>query len=141
MISCKTIEKNCNKAKFLSGLVKQIPQLVSVSYSLLKPDTHIVPHKGYDDYSEEILRYHMGMIIPKGDLGLRVNQDIKVWKEGEAFIFDDYQIHEAWNFTKEDRYVLICDSIGCEFFDRDKDKEVVFVDKKFNDSIAGYLQD
>ena len=114
IIGGKVIEKNCNKAKFLYHVSKYIPELVSISFSLIKPKTHIVPHKGYEDYSEEILRYHLGLIIPKGDLGLRVNEEIKCWKEGESFIFDDYQTHEAWNYSNEYRYVLICDFASSE---------------------------
>ena len=45
---------------------------MSVSYSLLKPGTHILPHKGYDDYSQKVLRYHMGMIVTKVDVAIRV---------------------------------------------------------------------
>lgn len=139
MINGNLIEKNCLKAKYLYGLIKEIPQLVSVSFSLLKPNTHIVPHKGYDEYSEEILRYHLGLIIPNGDIGIRVNTDIRVWKEGESFVFDDYKIHEAWNFSDSNRYVLICDFIGNDF-DRKKDaNDINFQDKKFKESISNYI--
>lgn len=142
MIGGNLITKNCNKAVFLSELIKEIPQLVSVSFSCLKPDTRIIPHKGYDEYSEKVLRYHLGLIIPKGDLGIRVNEDIKVWKEGNSFIFDDFQTHEAWNFTNEYRYVLICDFIddALENNDVDNRKEIVFNDKKFKESISNYIK-
>jgi aspartyl/asparaginyl beta-hydroxylase (cupin superfamily) len=139
MINGNLIEKNCLKAKYLYGLIKEIPQLVSVSFSLLKPNTHIVPHKGYDEYSEEILRYHLGLIIPKGDLGIRVNTDIRVWKEGESFVFDDYKIHEAWNFSDSNRYVLICDFIGSDFDRKINSEDINFKDRKFNDSISNYI--
>jgi len=134
MINGSLIEKNCVLAPYLYEIIKTIPYLVSVSYSLLKPDTHIIPHKGYDEYSEKILRYHMGMIIPKGDLGIRVGNEMKVWKEGESFIFDDYQIHEAWNFTNENRYVLICDFIEPE------SQINKITDENFNKSTGYYIE-
>jgi len=168
LIGGNYIEKKCKRAPFLFEIIKSIPQLVSASYSCLKPGTHIVPHKGYDEYSEEILRYHMGLIIPKGDLGIRVNTEIKVWKEGEAFIFDDFLTHEAWNFTNEYRYVLICDfdskipedneenlknnekndtttTESTEYeiqYDENgniKNKNMYFNDSKFNSSINNYI--
>jgi aspartyl/asparaginyl beta-hydroxylase (cupin superfamily) len=134
MINKCLIEKNCILAPYLYEIIKTIPFLVSVSYSLLKPNTHIIPHKGYDEYSEKILRYHMGMIIPNGDLGIRVANEMKIWKEGESFIFDDYQIHEAWNFTNDNRYVLICDFIEPE-------SEIGKIsDENFNKSIGFYMK-
>lgn len=135
MIGGNYIEKNCQRASFLYELLKEIPGIKSASFSLLKPNTHIVPHQGYDEYSEQVLRYHLGLIIPKGDLGIRVAQDIKVWKEGESFIFDDFLIHEAWNFTTEDRYVLICDFAEVKETDNFKIKDI-----NFNKSISNYIQ-
>lgn len=132
MISGEYIEKNCKKAKFLNELIRQIPGLMSASFSLLKPNTHIVPHQGYDEYSEQVLRYHLGLIIPKGDIGIRVGPEVRTWKEGESFIFDDFMIHEAWNFSSENRYVLICD------FKQD-DRNVKINDKNFNKSISSYI--
>lgn len=135
MIGGKYIDKNCNKAKFLYNIIKDIPGLQSASFSLLKPGTHIVPHKGYDEYSESILRFHMGIFIPNGDIGIRVGNDVKVWKEGESFIFDDFIIHEAWNFSKENRYVLICD-----FCDPNSISKLNINDNNFNKSVSNYLK-
>lgn len=109
MINKEFVDENCKIAPFLYSIVSKIPNIVSCSYSLLKPGTRICPHKGYDIYSEKNLRYHLGLIIPKGDLGLRVCEDIVEWAEGSSFVFDDFKIHEAWNFSDENRYVLICD--------------------------------
>ena len=135
MIGGTYIENNCVKAKYLYSVIKEIPGLKSVSFSLLKPNTHIVAHQGYDEYSEKVLRYHMGMIVPKGDLGIRVATEVKVWKEGESFIFDDFLIHEAWNFSNEDRYVLICD-----FTDINIEDKFEIKDDNFNKSVSNYLK-
>lgn len=132
MISGEFIEKNCKRAVFLNELIRQIPGLMSASFSLLKPSTHIVPHQGYDEYSEQVLRYHLGLIVPKGDVGIRVGPDVKSWKEGESFIFDDFMVHEAWNFSTENRYVLICDF-------KEDDSSVKIKDPNFNKSISNYI--
>lgn len=109
MINYEIDNIRTKKVPFLMSLVNQIQGLITVSFSMLKPGTWIVPHKGYENYSTVLLRYHLGLVIPKGDLGIRVDKRIKVWEEGKSFIFDDSLTHEAWNFTNEDRYVLIID--------------------------------
>ena len=40
---------------------------------------------------------------------MRVDDQIKVWKPGEAFVFDDTYEHEVRNDTDEERVVLILD--------------------------------
>ena len=138
MIGGVRIPERCKKFPFLFELVGKISGVISVSYSLLKPGTHIVPHKGYDDYSEKMYRFHMGMIIPEGDIGIRVEKDIRKWKNAKSFVFDDFMIHEAWNFTCQNRLVLIID------FLKDENKlpdSIKFVDKNFNNSVKTYFRD
>ena len=77
---------------------------------MLKPGTWILPHKGYEVYSEKTLRFHLGVKLPKeGDFGIRVGSTTQKWEYGKGLVFDDMNIHEAWNFTSENRYVLILD--------------------------------
>jgi aspartyl/asparaginyl beta-hydroxylase (cupin superfamily) len=138
MIGGVRIPDRCKKFPFLFELVEKISGVTSISYSLLKPGTHIVPHKGYDDYSQKVYRFHMGMIIPEGDIGIRVEKDIRKWKNAKSFVFDDFMIHEAWNFTCQNRLVLIID------FLKDENKlpdSIKFVDKNFNNSVKGYFKD
>lgn len=137
MIGGEKIQERWEKFPFLTSLVQKISGVISVSYSLLKPGTHIVPHKGYDDYSEKMFRYHMGMIVPEGDIAIRVEKDIRKWENGKSFVFDDFLIHEAWNFTCKNRIVLIID------FLKDETKiplGIKFFDANFNKSVKGYLQ-
>ena len=119
MINYVRDQKRCDRVPFLMSLVNKLPGLITVSYSMLKPGTWIVPHKGYDNYSALLLRYHLGLIIPKGDLALRCEKDIKGWENGKSWIFDDSLTHEAWNFGNEDRYVLIID------FSSDKTNNII----------------
>ena len=136
MIGGVKIPDRCKKFPFLFEMVGKISGVISVSYSLLKPGTHIVPHKGYDDYSEKMYRFHMGMIVPEGDIGIRVEKDIRKWQNAKSFVFDDFMIHEAWNFTCKNRLVLIID------FLKDESKlpdSIKFVDANFHKSVQGYL--
>lgn len=136
MIGGVKIPERCAKFPFLASLIAQISGVVSASFSMLKPGTHIVPHKGYDDYSEKMFRYHLGIIVPPGDVGIRVETDFQKWENGKSFVFDDFLIHEAWNFSSRTRIVLIID------FLKDETKvpeNVKFFDANFNKSIKGYL--
>jgi hypothetical protein len=74
--------------------------------SRMRPGTHIQPHHGPTNLR---LRCHLGITVPDGDCALRVGDDIRQWQEGRCLVFDDYQEHEAWNHTEQDRIVLIVD--------------------------------
>ena len=58
-----------------------------------------------------MLRLHLGLIVPepREQLGIRVENDVYRWHEGEAVIFDDAYEHEAWNRTPNTRVVLFVD--------------------------------
>ena len=135
MIGGVTIQERSRKFPLLMDIINKIDGIISVSFSLLKPDTHIVPHKGYDDYSEKVLRYHMGLIIPDGDVGIRVENEVRTWQEGKSFVFDDYMVHEAWNYTEENRIVLIIDFLR-ENFRNNKE----FIDENFHKSSTPYFK-
>ncbi len=90
-----------------SKLIYSITEILSCDFSYLKPNTHILPHKGY---SKMVLRCHLPLIIPNEELcAIRVGDEVRHWKEGELLIFDDSFEHEAWNKTDEKRVVLMFD--------------------------------
>lgn len=116
-------QKDQWKSFFLKGLGKNIPAhakhcpqtikaldnvpgLINAFFSIHTPGLHIPPHRG--PYAG-ILRYHMGLIIPEGDIGIKVAGETLRWKEGAGFVFDDSFEHEAWNYTKENRVILFID--------------------------------
>lgn len=57
------------------------------------------------------MRYHLGLIVPQGELGIRVGDQTARWEEGVGMMFDDTYDHEAWNETKETRVVLWLDIV------------------------------
>jgi aspartyl/asparaginyl beta-hydroxylase (cupin superfamily) len=87
---------------------QKIPGLITVMFSILEPGKHLPPHRG--PYNG-VLRLHLGLIVPepREDLGIRVENEIYRWKDGEAVIFDDAFEHEAWNRTPHTRVVLFVD--------------------------------
>lgn len=89
-------------------ICQKIPGLITVMYSILEPGKHLPAHRG--PYNG-VLRLHLGLIVPepRDQLGIRVEQEVYRWREGEAVIFDDAYEHEAWNRTPHTRVVLFVD--------------------------------
>ena len=100
------IEDNAKNCPFTTSVLQQITNLKVAGFSRLGAGAHIKPHKGYTD---EVLRCHLGLVIPEGDCALKVEETVYQWQEGKAFIFNDRLLHEAWNYTDSDRYVLLLD--------------------------------
>jgi len=90
----------------ISDALKLIPNLISAEVSFLFPGVRIAKHVGY---SKMILRNHLPLIVPKGDLGIRIEDQTHVWQEGKLVSFNDSLEHEAWNLTEKVRIVLMFD--------------------------------
>ncbi len=84
----------------------RVPQRAPAAFfSLLEPRTRIPPHTGVTNTR---LIVHLPLVIPAG-CGFRVGSDVREWKAGSAWVFDDTIEHEAWNDSGEDRIILIFD--------------------------------
>ena len=77
----------------------------TVMFSLLKAGARIEPHTGMFNTR---LVCHLPLIVPS-KCTFRVGNEVREWREGKLFIFDDTIEHEAWNDSSEDRVVLIFD--------------------------------
>jgi aspartyl/asparaginyl beta-hydroxylase (cupin superfamily) len=74
-------------------------------FSVLKPRTRLPPHTGTTNTRSIV---HLPLVIPAG-CGFRVGADVRTWKKGNAWVFDDTIEHEAWNDSDETRIILIFD--------------------------------
>lgn len=74
-------------------------------FSVLTAGTHLLPHRGVTNTR---VVGHLALIVPP-DCALRVAEREYVWKVGEAVLFDDTYMHEAWNRSAQTRVVLIFD--------------------------------
>jgi aspartate beta-hydroxylase len=74
-------------------------------FSALAPHTRIPPHTGSTNAR---LLVHLPLVLP-GPAGFRVGNDVREWRMGEAWVFDDTIEHEAWNDADETRVILIFD--------------------------------
>lgn len=80
--------------------------IINVWYSIFEPGAKLGLHINNDPY---MYRAHLGVIVPNGDMGLKVKDDTVHWEEGKLFVFDPTNPHTAWNFSEERRIVLIVD--------------------------------
>lgn len=96
-------KKQCPKT---AEAIEKIPGVINAFFSILRPGVHIPAHRG--PYAG-ILRYHLGVIIPKGNVGIRVGDVQCRWEEGQSLFFDDSFDHEAWNKSEEIRGILFVD--------------------------------
>lgn len=94
-------------AKVLEALprAEQPNRAPTAFFSLLAPGTRIPPHTGVSNTRAIV---HLPLVVPPR-CGFRVGGEVRQWKVGEAFAFDDTIEHEAWNDSDEYRAVLIFD--------------------------------
>lgn len=77
----------------------------SILFSRLTPGAKIPPHHGLINTR---LICHLPVITPPGCV-FRVGNDVREWRDGQAWAFDDAIEHEAANTSDRDRIVLIFD--------------------------------
>jgi hypothetical protein len=81
-------------------------RMPNAMFSLLAPGAHIPPHHGVANIR---LVCHLGLIVPPG-CWFRVGAERRLWREGEAWVFDDTIEHEAANPSDSLRVLLIVDT-------------------------------
>ncbi len=99
------MNEDCELCPETTKLIEAIPGITTVGFSRLVSGTHILPHKGF---RLSVLRCHLGLVVPE-ECGIKVSGETAVWEEGRCLVFDDTNMHEAWNYGKSDRIVLLVD--------------------------------
>jgi aspartyl/asparaginyl beta-hydroxylase (cupin superfamily) len=77
----------------------------TIMFSTLAPHTTIPAHSSVTNAR---LVVHLPIIVPQG-CRFRVGNEIREWREGKAWVFDDTIEHEAWNDSDEYRVILMID--------------------------------
>lgn len=91
----------------LIRIVSKIPSIINVSIAVLEPGVELSPHCGPH---AGILRYHLGIQIPKNNPpSIRVIDEFYTWQEKKSIVLDDYFEHEVINNSSEIRVILMVD--------------------------------
>lgn len=104
-------DDNCGRCPLTAAALERLPiprireHAPEIMFSVLKPDTHILPHRGVSNIR---IVTHLPLIVPPG-CALNVCGEVREWREGRFMAFDDTYEHEAWNRGSETRVVLIAD--------------------------------
>ncbi len=100
--------KNSSQAPVTTRSIEHAENLQTAWFSILAPGYHIPHHRGV---TKGILRYHLGLIIPKDyeKCRIRIADEVRPWRPGKGFVIDDTFDHEVWNDTDEERVILIVD--------------------------------
>jgi aspartyl/asparaginyl beta-hydroxylase (cupin superfamily) len=94
-----------------AALLRSMPMLdipglaPTAMFSILDARTRIPPHTGVTNTRTTV---HLPLVVPEG-CGFRVGGDVRAWRVGEAWGFDDTIEHEAWNEGDRPRAILIID--------------------------------
>lgn len=88
----------------------------SMLFSLLRPGAHIPAHHGMLNTR---MIGHLPLIVPPG-CALRVGNETREWKVGQAWLFDDSIEHEAWNNSAETRVILLFEAWREEISERER---------------------
>lgn len=101
------MEVNEKRFPHTTNALRKIPHLRAAMFSIIRAKKSIPPHVG--PYAG-VLRYHLGVKVPANNqCGITIGEDTAYWEEGKSLIFDDSQLHHAWNNSDEDRVVLFVD--------------------------------
>ncbi|MFN3858846.1 MAG: aspartyl/asparaginyl beta-hydroxylase domain-containing protein [Caulobacter sp.] len=104
-------EAACRQCPRTAELLARLPMCFqpgfapTALFSALEPHTHIPPHTGSTNAR---LLVHLPLILP-GPARFRVGNEVREWRMGEAWAFDDTIEHEAWNDADALRVILIFD--------------------------------
>ncbi|MEJ1934667.1 aspartyl/asparaginyl beta-hydroxylase domain-containing protein, partial [Nostoc sp. NIES-2111] len=86
------------------------------------------------NYNPHMNRGYLGLIVPEGDVAMKICYDKLYWHEGEFLILDHSYPHCPHNYTNYDRTVLVVD-----FFKPDQPREDVI--KFEQEQVAQRMQD
>ncbi|MCA8973141.1 MAG: aspartyl/asparaginyl beta-hydroxylase domain-containing protein [Planctomycetes bacterium] len=95
---------NRARCPITAAAVAEVPGLRNAGFSRFVAGTHLYPHRGE---LPGVLRCHLPLEVPAGDLGIRFGDETRRWQFGRCLIIDDTQEHTAWNHGDGDRVVLL----------------------------------
>jgi aspartyl/asparaginyl beta-hydroxylase (cupin superfamily) len=102
------VERNLASCPTTAALLEGVPDLVTAFFSVLEPGKVLRLHPGP---LKGVLRCHLPLQVPPGDVAIRVGREVRTWEEGRLLVFDDTYLHTAWNRSDAPRVVLFMDLV------------------------------
>ena len=117
----KRTPKQCQECFTTELLLNQTSTPVLAVFSILEPEVELEPHSDGDEridpryINSSVIKYHFSLDIPEdAESGLVVNNEIRTLSNGDLNLFDEHNIHYAYNRSKKRRGVLIASYIKDE---------------------------
>jgi beta-hydroxylase len=89
-----------------SEILAKLPGVQGAMFATLPPGAYLGRHR---DPFAGALRYHLGLRTPGERCFIRVDGELREWRDGEAMLFDETFVHDAYNGTDVTRLILLCD--------------------------------
>ncbi|MBV9385490.1 MAG: aspartyl/asparaginyl beta-hydroxylase domain-containing protein [Chroococcidiopsidaceae cyanobacterium CP_BM_ER_R8_30] len=113
------------RKRYFSALTKAIEETNLLSDDVIRnayfgtflPGLDVKLHVNYNPHMN---RGYLGLIVPEGDIAMKICHDELYWHEGEFMILDHSYPHCPHNYTDRERTVLVVD-----FFKTDRPREEV----------------
>ncbi|OCQ90745.1 aspartyl beta-hydroxylase [Nostoc sp. MBR 210] len=110
------------RKKYFPNLAKAIEKVNFSEDNILRNVYFGTFHPGLDiklhvNYNPHMNRGYLGLIVPEGDVAMKICHDKLYWNEGKFLILDHSYPHCPHNYTDYDRTVLVVD-----FFKPEKSK-------------------
>lgn len=123
---------NCDAAPRACELLRSRPEIsqcrlpgAGAGFLRLGPGGRLKPHYG----NAPRLSVHLGLVVPPGDISMRVGPATVRWEEGRAVIFDDTFVHSVRHDGLEPRFVLnmwICHPCDSDHWDNPPESQPDF---------------
>lgn len=100
-------EENVRNFPITTQLLKQMPEVTCVMFSVMEPGNVIPTHEGV---MKGILRYQIPIHLSvNGECRISVNGQPRTYQLGQAIMFDDNNPHTVINNTDDHRVILFLD--------------------------------
>lgn len=102
------------REKYFPNLAKAIARGNSLEDNILRNVYFGTFHPGLDiklhvNYNPHMNRGYLGLIVPEGNIAMKICHDTLHWQEGQFMVLDHSYPHCPHNYTNYDRTVLVVD--------------------------------
>ena len=100
------VDNHCTQCPITAKLVEEIPGLITAMFSVHQSGAHLPKHRGV---TKGMLTYHLGLHVPEESSAcyIDVEDEKHYWEEGKFFVFDDTYHHEVFNYSNQNRVILL----------------------------------